>query len=71
MATILEVDYFNSFWTKRVHTGSPCIEDPDDAGGIPVPNMSQSTGTFPGPVSFGDAITGCLLYTSPSPRDQA
>ena len=46
MATILEVDYFNSFWTKRVHTGSPCIEDPDDAGGIPVPNMSQSTGTF-------------------------
>ena len=58
MATILEVDYINSFRTKRVHTGSRCVEEPDDIEGVPIPNMSQSTGTFPGPVSFGDAITG-------------
>lgn len=58
MAAILEIDYFNSFWTKRIHTGAPCVYDTTDLSGVPGPTMSQTTGTFPGPVSFGDAVTG-------------
>jgi len=60
MAAILEVDYFNSFWTKRIHTGTPCVYEEfiPDTGGVPVPTLSESTGTLPGPVSFGDCVTG-------------
>lgn len=46
MGAILEIKYFNSFWTKRLQTG--------------IPNLlgSVSTGTNPGPVQFGDAVQG-------------
>ena len=51
MAAILEVKYFNSFWSKKITTG-------------PIPtytHYSQSTyGSccYPGPVNVGDAING-------------
>ncbi len=62
MAAIVEVDYFNSFWTKRIHTGAPCTSDLDElivpGFGSVSPRLTSSTSTYPGPVSFGDAITG-------------
>ena len=46
MGAIIEIKYFNSFWTKRLQTG--------------IPNLlgSETTGTNPGPVQFGDAVQG-------------
>jgi hypothetical protein len=53
MGAILEIKYFNSFWTKKLETGS----------GI-------NSGTFPGPVEFGDTVSGLgnnnLNETGPS-----
>ena len=61
MAAIVEVDYFNSFWTKRIHTGAPCtseLEQLADGGDSVSAKLALSTSTYPGPVSFGDALTG-------------
>lgn len=62
MAAIVEVDYFNSFWTKRIHTGAPCEDEPltnlADTGAQVSAPLVLSTSTYPGPVSFGDALTG-------------
>ena len=46
MGAVVEIKYFNSFWTKRLQTG--------------IPNLlgSETTGTNPGPVQFGDAVQG-------------
>ena len=56
MGAILEIKYFNSFWTKKLETGS----------GI-------NSGTFPGPVEFGDTVSGLgnnnLNETVPSGDD--
>ena len=41
MGAILEVKYFNSFWTKKLATGA-----------------FTNSGTFPGPVEFGDTVSG-------------
>ena len=59
MGAILEVKYFNSFWTKRIATGqvNPITAD----SGAPLPSVyaeAGTTGTYPGPVAFGDAISG-------------
>ena len=45
MGAILEIKYFNAFWTKKLKTGIPYIID-------------WSSGTNPGPVQFGDAVQG-------------
>ena len=41
MGAILEIKYFNSFWTKKLVTG-----------------VGVDSGTFPGPVEFGDTVSG-------------
>ncbi len=46
MATIIEVDYYNAFWTKKIYTGAPTV--PGGAG----------SACYPGPVSYGDAVLG-------------
>ena len=45
MGAILEIKYFNAFWTKKLKTGIPYVGD-------------SSSGTNPGPVQFGDAVQG-------------
>ena len=47
MGAILEIKYFNAFWTKRLQTGIPYRLGSD-----------STTGTNPGPVQFGDAVQG-------------
>lgn len=59
MGAILEVKYFNSFWTKRIATGQ--VNPITNGAGAPAPNVygeANTTGTYPGPVAFGDAISG-------------
>ena len=46
MAAIIEIDYYNAFWTKKIYTGAPI--GPNDEGTL----------CYPGPVSFGDAVLG-------------
>ena len=46
MAAIIEIDYYNAFWTKKIYTGAPIG-----------PN-AEGTTCYPGPVSFGDAVLG-------------
>ena len=60
MAAIIEIDYYNAFWTKKIYTGAPI--DADD----------QGTACYPGPVSFGDAVLGlgnvtAFGYPDPAP----
>ncbi len=45
MGAIIEIKYFNSFWTKKLKTGIPYVGE-------------WSSGTNPGPVQFGDAVQG-------------
>ena len=55
MPAIIEVDYFNSFWLKRLQTGPVSVENCDPLS-IPLdaPNV-DSDQTWPGPCVYGDA----------------
>jgi len=55
MSAIVEVDYFNSFWLKRLQTGPVDVEScsPLVPGNVPNVNSSQ---TWPGPCLYGDAF---------------
>ena len=53
MAAIVEVDYFNAFWLKRLQTG-PKDGPPCNPSNPDVPNVTSSQ-TWPGPCVYGDA----------------
>jgi len=60
MSAIVEIDYFNAFWLKRLQTGPIFVDacDPNtNSGSLPVgsaPNVNSSQ-TWPGPCVYGDA----------------
>ena len=60
MSAIVEVDYFNAFWLKRLQTGPIFVDacDPNtNSGSLPTgsaPNVNSSQ-TWPGPCVYGDA----------------
>lgn len=80
MAAILEVNYFNSFWTKKQRTGefSDVKGDASPSGWSPVVPGLNGSGSkcYPGPVAFGDSQTGLNLqdaggfYSYDSPWNQ-
>ena len=59
MAAIVELNYFNSYWIKRVATGNLCreIQAPNSSGQETTYKVTnnQPTFTWPGPINDGDA----------------
>jgi len=63
MATIIEIDYYNAFWTKKIYTGpgaAPTTGGETYAGG---------SACYPGPVGFGDSVKGLGNITTFSEQD--
>ena len=61
MATIIEIDYYNAFWTKKIYTGPGIFLTP--GGGT----YAGGTMCYPGPVGFGDSVKGLgniIAFTS-------
>ena len=57
MSAIIEVNYFNSYWIKRVVTGVQCKNITDQSGTSYTLTEDDGTFTWPGPYNNGDAIT--------------
>ena len=62
MGAIIEVKYFNTFWSKKQFTGNPREYDIDGDG-----DLGLDSGLYPGPVSFGDSLTGLQLQEIEGP----
>ena len=58
---IIEVKYFNTFWNKNINTGMTAVTTNSPI--IP----AQDTKTWPGPVSYFDALTGTQLQNDDFP----
>ncbi len=56
MSAIIEVNYFNSYWLKRIVTGTQCKSFTDNTTDY---QATEDNGTFtwPGPYDNGDAVT--------------
>ena len=70
MAAIVELNYFNSYWIKRVATGNLCrdIKAPNSSGQETTYKVTnnQPTFTWPGPINDGDAEIVSAFPTSSS-----
>ena len=64
MSAIIEVNYFNSYWIKRVVTGVQCKNITDQSGTSYTLTEDDGTFTWPGPYNNGDAITDVNSPTS-------
>ena len=73
MAAIIEIDYFNSYWVKRVATGQLTQEMDTSVPGINTTTTNTNgTFTWPGPFGYGDAETSSSVPDSgtvPEPQD--
>ena len=63
MATIIEIDYYNAFWTKKIYTG------PGNAPTTGGQTYAGGSACYPGPVGFGDSVKGLGNITTFSEQD--